>query len=193
MNQCDKIILNDVIIRNALLLKLRSQQAKPKAIIEELRVHNGNAIADVVALHSEAHCYEIKGFADKVERIQIQGEYYNSSFRRITLVITTNHLEKALKLAPSFWGIMIAEIKGPDVSIKSFRRASNNRNFSKEIALQTLWKSEMLGILKEDRHKRQPREVLAQLISKTTRKAELSNFICEVLLERSSASMTKCH
>lgn len=183
--------LNDVLIRSALLLKLRNQQTKPKAIIEELRVHNGNAIADVVALHSEAHCYEIKGANDKIERIQIQGEYYNTSFRRITLVITKNHLEKALTLAPPFWGIMIAEMEKSEVRIKHYRRATNNRNFCKEIAVQTLWKSEMLEILREAKHKRQPREILGQLISQTTKKAELSGFICEMLLERKSLCSPK--
>ena len=49
--------LNDVSIRKSLILKLKNQAVRPKAIIEELRVHNGKAIADVVALYAEAHCF----------------------------------------------------------------------------------------------------------------------------------------
>ncbi|MGI8431207.1 MAG: sce7726 family protein, partial [Chthoniobacterales bacterium] len=63
--------LNDALIRGALLLELAQQQTRPRAVIEELHVHNGRAIADVVTLHSEAHCYEIKGATDRIERIAV--------------------------------------------------------------------------------------------------------------------------
>ena len=89
-------LLNDIDIRVALIEKLQSMPTKPKAVIEELRVHNGNAIADVVALYKEAHCFEIKGDGDKIERIVTQGRFYDFSFRKITLVTTTKHLAKAV-------------------------------------------------------------------------------------------------
>ncbi len=79
------ITLNDARIREALLRKLAKQKVRPRAVLEELHVHNGNAIADVVTLHAEAHCYEIKGATDRIERITVQGAYYTAAFRRITL------------------------------------------------------------------------------------------------------------
>ena len=180
------MILNDKNIRHALLDKLNSQAIQPKAVIEELRVHNGNAIADVVALYNEAHCYEIKGATDKVERIQVQGSYYNSAFRKITLVTTQNHMQKALDLAPSYWGVMLATYSGDNISLSYERGAKINPNFNKELALLTLWKSEMLEILEENKHKRKPRDLLARLISQTRKKSELSYSICDQLLERCS-------
>ena len=57
--------LNDSEIRRSLIQKLNNQAKQPKAILEELRVHNGNAIADVVAIHNNAHCYEIKAMETK--------------------------------------------------------------------------------------------------------------------------------
>src|SRR5881394_2591813 len=102
------IDLNDASIREALLRKLERQKRPPRAGLQELHVHNGKAIADVVTLHSEAHCYEIKGAADRIERIMVQGAYYNAAFRRITLVTTECNLKQALRLAPRFWGIMLA-------------------------------------------------------------------------------------
>lgn len=175
--------LNDIEIRQALKIKLESQSKKPRAVVEELRVHNGNAIADVVALYSEAHCYEIKGFNDKIERVITQGNYYNSSFRKITLVTTENHLEKALTIIPDCWGIMVAYIEG-NVRLRHVRGARNNTEFNKELAVLTLWKSEMLSILEESKHQRKPRDFLAQLISSTQKKAELSGNICNLLVGR---------
>src|SRR5260221_7203730 len=110
--------LNDSSIRAALLRKLARQRVRPRAIIEELNVHNGRAIADVVTLHAEAHCYEIKGATDRIERITMQGTYYNAAFRRITLVTTECHLRRARKLAPWFWGIMVAIDDGDEVRFR---------------------------------------------------------------------------
>lgn len=177
--------LNDQEIRAALKLKLQNQSTKPKAIIDELHVCNGNAIADVVALYSEAHCYEIKGFGDKVERVLVQGRFYNSSFRKITLVTTENHLKKSLSICPPYWGIMVAsEHESNKLKFRHIRGAKINPEFCKETALLTLWKSEMLTILSEQRLNRKPRDYLAQLISSNKKKVELSNNISELLFDR---------
>jgi len=183
--------LNDKEIRYALLNKLKKQAIQPKAIIEELRVHNGNAIADVVALYNEAHCYEIKGISDKIDRIQIQGSYYNSAFRKITLVTTENHIKKAFDIAPSYWGIILATYSNGDVYLSYERGAKLNPDFNKKLALLTLWKSEMLSLLEESKHKRKPRDLLAQLISNAQKKSELSNNICDQLLARHTISISK--
>lgn len=176
--------LNDFEIRKALVQKLETQTVKPRAIVEELRVYNGNAIADVVALYSEAHCYEIKGVDDKIERVLVQGKFYNSSFRKITLVTTENHLSKALSICPDCWGIVVAFSSAGVIRFRHIRRAKTNPDFSKELALLTLWKSEMLSILEEPKHQRKPRDVLAQLISSNKKKAELSGHICDLLITR---------
>jgi hypothetical protein len=177
--------LNDQEIRAALKIKLQSQSSKPKAIIDELHVCNGNAIADLVALYSEAHCYEIKGSGDKVERVITQGRYYNSAFRKITLVTTENHLQKSLAICPTFWGIMVAVNDGENsLRFRNYRGAKINPEFCKETALLTLWKSEMITILDEQKHKRKPRDFLAQLISSNKKKIELSSSICDLLVSR---------
>lgn len=177
--------LNDKDIRPSLIHKLKNLSIKPKAILEELHVHNGNAIADVVALYKDAHCFEIKGDGDKIERILNQGYFYNLSFRKITLVTTRKHLKKAKVIAPSYWGIMIAEEINNRISLSYVRAAQYNPNFHKSLAVLTLWKNEMLDLLeKNNRLKTKNRDFLANLISKTQRKDELSRNICSSLLSR---------
>lgn len=102
-------MLSDPVIRAALLDKLNRGRPQPKALIEELRIHNGNAIADIVAVYNEAHCYEIKGENDKIERIIEQGRYYDRAFRKVTLVTTSRHIRKAVAIAPEHWGILEAK------------------------------------------------------------------------------------
>ncbi len=179
-----QIPLNDLEIREALIQKLTNQKPKPRAIVEELHVHNGRAIADVVTLHSEAHCYEIKGEADRIERVTDQGVYYNAAFRRITLVTTECNLKRARKLVPRFWGIIVAIADGIVVRFRHIRPARLNPNFEKQLAAMTLWKSEMLELVSEPGAERKPRRLLAQLIAETRRELELSMSICDLLLGR---------
>jgi hypothetical protein len=178
------IDLNDATIREALLRKLERQKSRPRAVLQELHVHNGKAIADIVTLHSEAHCYEIKGATDRIERIAVQGNYYNAAFRRITLVTTECNLRRARKLAPKFWGIMVAIEQGEIVRFRHVRAARRNPRFEKQSAAMTLWKSEMLELVSEPGAERKPRRLLAQLIAETRRDLELSMTICELLIGR---------
>lgn len=178
--------LNDATIREALLLKLKRQKSRPRAVLEELHVHNGRAIADVVTLHSEAHCYEIKGETDRIERVTTQGVYYNAAFRRITLVTTECNLKRARKLVPRFWGIIVAIADGIVVRFRHIRAARLNPKFEKQSAALTLWKSEMLELLSEPGAERKPRRLLAELIAETRRELELSMSICDILIGRRS-------
>jgi hypothetical protein len=182
--------MNDAVIREALLSKLARQKCRPRAVLQELHVHNGKAIADIVTLHSEAHCYEIKGATDRIERISVQGTFYNAAFRRITLVTTECKLRHALKLAPSFWGIMVAIDDGDTVRFRHDRPARRNPHFQKQWAAMTLWKSEMLELIPETGTERMPRRRLAQLIAETRRELELSMNICELLFSRQSRVQT---
>lgn len=149
-------------------------------------MHNGRAIADVVTLHAEAHCYEIKGATDRIERITVQGRYYNAAFRRITLVTTECNLRRAQELAPEFWGIILATEQGEAVKFRHVRSARRNPCFEKRTAAMTLWKSEMLELVQDAGAKRKPRRLLAQLIADTRRELELSMTICDFLIGRHS-------
>ncbi len=178
--------LNDIDIRKSLVEKLEGQASKPKAIIEELRVHNGNAIADVVAIYSNAHCYEIKGDGDKIERALEQGQYYNQAFWKITLVTTERHLKKALQILPSFWGIIVAEQVDETVRLSYVRKSEPNKYFNKKTALLTLWKSEMLNLVAPQQRKKHiwTRDSLSTQISQAKKKLQVSKEISSLLTQR---------
>lgn len=178
----EMVPLNDCRIREALLRKLA--KTRPRGVLEELHIHNGRAIADVVTLHTEAHCYEIKGQNDRIERITAQGEFYNRAFRRITLVTTACNLKRARMLAPRFWGIIVAVDDAGTVRFRHVRAAQINPKFEKQTATMTLWKSEMLELVEDKRAEKKPRRLLADLIAETRREIELSAKICDLLLGR---------
>ncbi|WP_437880098.1 sce7726 family protein [Pseudomonas sp. LRF_L74] len=181
-------MLNDSLIRAALLARLRNAYPQPKALIEELRVHNGNAIADVVAIHREAHCYEIKGDGDKIERIAQQGIYYDLAFRKVTLVTTSKHIEKAIKIAPNHWGILeVKESSTGKIIFRPIRQAQKSIAFDKQIALLTLWRNELFDIATSIEGKVQSkinRDSLSFLISQAFGAQELSLTIGKALVLR---------
>lgn len=182
-------MLNDKELRVALIQWLNRKSVKPKKIVEELSVNNGFAIADVVAIYKEMHCFEIKGDHDKIERIIKQGISYNLSFRKITLVTTLRHKDKALSLSPSHWGIIIAKDVNGEVKFSYERKCKDNIGFSPIVALTTLWKSEMLEILDKEKihllNKEKTRDMISLRISNALDKLSISSEISDKLLHRS--------
>ncbi|UQI41437.1 sce7726 family protein [Vreelandella venusta] len=143
--------LNDNEIRAALLTYLDKLRFRPSKVVEELHIHRGNAIADVVALHQEPHCYEIKGDKDKISRLERQGFYYDQAFRKITLVTTDRNLKSAISKCPEYWGIIIATSHKGKVVLKPHRKAKISPLYNKKIALETLWRDEMIKTIEKDK------------------------------------------
>lgn len=188
-------MLGDKIIRAALKGKLSRGSPRPRAIVDELRIHNGNAIADVVAIYQEAHCYEIKGDADKIERIIVQGKYYDLAFRKITIVTTKKHIKKAITFVPKHWGILETSFSAQKnmITFKHVRAATTNPNFNKQIALLTLWRSEMLDVISDikiQNIKKENRNQLTDIIASEVGRKELSEIISAKLLGRIYTDLT---
>jgi hypothetical protein len=138
--------LTDKEIRRALIIHLRRRANLPRAILEEVQVCNGNAIADVVAVYKTMHCYEIKGETDSISRIVRQSQFYDQAFPLITLVTTANHLKRAEIIVPRHWGIVVANsARNESVTFKHVRGASRNPSYLPAVALLSLWRSELIN------------------------------------------------
>ncbi|MGL1563165.1 sce7726 family protein [Vibrio parahaemolyticus] len=181
------MILNDKNIREAFISKLNRMSPKPKKVIEELSVANGCAIADIVSINKIMHCYEIKGETDKIERAIKQAKYYDLAFNKVTLITTSNHLGKALKLIPVHWGIIetVYSEKDGRIKFRHHRKAENNISMDKFVAVQTLWKSEMLKVSEllglSFLSKEKNRDFIANKISNEKNKYVISEMISDQL------------
>lgn len=181
------MLLNDKNIRSAFISRLNRMSKKPEKILQELSVANGYAIADIVSVNNMLHCYEIKGETDKIERITKQSKYYDLAFNKITLITTSNHLNRSLLLIPKHWGVIeaIYSEKENRIIFKHHRKAANNINIDKFIAIQTLWKSEMLNISDSlgvsFLNKEKNRDFIASKISNENNKDSISKMISEQL------------
>lgn len=179
--------LNDEKIRGVLVERLLSQKPTPFAIKQEVSVHNGNAIADVVTFHSKMHCYEIKGETDSVQRVLIQSEFYNLSFDKLSLVTTDNHIAWALKNLPVFWGVIRVYVDKGAVKLRHVRAASTNPLYDKKSAMLMLWKSELISLsdkLGIKVKKTFSREDIASAIGEKVDKKTILNEVCLTLKNR---------
>lgn len=139
--------LTDKEIREALLRSLKRRGKAPEAILEEMHVCNGNAIVDVVAVYKSMHCYEIKGETDSVHRLHRQASFYDQACPIISLVTTPKHLRKVLDILPAHWGVLVATLSpSGSIQLKHARAALRNPNYQPEVALMSLWRSEMLTL-----------------------------------------------
>ena len=115
-----------------------------------------------------------------VEKIK---EAYNSGIRDFA----ENRLQEALEKTPKFWGIVVAyEIRGI-VKFKYVRKTSTNPFFNKELALATLWKSELTNVNEElslDIPEKINKRDFALELSERMNKIQTNRWIAESLLSR---------
>ena len=124
------------------------QKRYPKTnLLSEVSINNGLAIADLVSVGIKtAHCFEIKSDKDKLSRVLEQAKSYDIVFKKISLITTVSKSVKAAEIIPSYWGI-IAVSKNPQNKVCYLRKALPSPFFSEKIALQILWREELINIL----------------------------------------------
>ncbi|MBV6325383.1 sce7726 family protein [Duganella violaceipulchra] len=180
--------LTDKEIRQALIVHLRRRAKPPHATLEEVHVCNGNAIADVVAVYKTMHCYEIKGETDSINRIVRQSEFYDQAFPLITLVTTVNHLKRAEVIVPKHWGIMIAKpAHNESVIFKHVRGVTRNPSYLPEIALLSLWRSELINFpnFNSPSLEKMNRQKIAELIASNMPISAINEVVGKALTARS--------
>lgn len=123
----------------------RSGASASLAFLEELKVHGGQAWADLVDA-SDLHCYEIKSTHDSLKRLIGQGTQYAHVFDRVTLVAAERHLDKALPMLPDWWGVIVVP-HSQEGRFEQLRIASQNKMQEPEILATLLDRGECLEIL----------------------------------------------
>jgi len=180
------IRLDHRLIRCALEDELAALPLKPRAVLRELRVHNGNAVADIVALGEVPHCYEIKGEGDSIRRLTRQASFYDLAFLKTTLVTTANHVDRALGVIPGHWGVMLATLSSGIATLASVRACGVSAAYDSSIALTTLWRTELAELISEPEKKlsKLTRADLVAKIVSSTGQLQLANEISQMLAKR---------
>lgn len=148
----------DAEIRKCLknFLKIQNRDFTDTIIVDEFDLCSGLARVDLAVINGVIHGYEIKGEYDTLLRLPNQICYYNKSLEKITISTNPIHLEKALKLIPEWWGVIVIEKDKRKSAgccakvIEEFREAELNPELDVSSVLQLLWKDELVNILRSN-------------------------------------------
>src|ERR1700758_3438041 len=112
-------------------------------ILDELGLCCGRVRADMAVVNGELKGFEIKSDQDTLLRLRSQSSLYCRVFDTVSIVVASKHLKKALKIAPDWWGILVAEEKGnDDLRIRKYRREKRNPGPDPFAIAQLMWRDE---------------------------------------------------
>ncbi|MGN6265390.1 MAG: sce7726 family protein [Ginsengibacter sp.] len=160
-------------------------------VVDELGLKNGQIRADIAVLNGKLVGYEIKTENDTLSRLPSQIEGYNEVFNKAFIIVSTKHLEKAIKTIPDWWGIYM--IRFTDDYIYSFsciRKAKINKKQNSFSLAQLLWKNEAIEVANEILgHNIKPstsKHEVYEIISGTCSSKRLSKIVIQYLKQRNN-------
>jgi len=116
-------------------------------VVDELGVMEGKYRIDVAVINGRLHGYEIKSAADNLDRLAAQQASYSQIFDRMTLVADERHVEEALKIIPSWWGLIAVSVKDGTPFLNEIWPSRQNCSMDPAALCQLLWRQEALEIL----------------------------------------------
>lgn len=179
--------MSDVEIRKNLKKKLR-EQSPDALLIDELGILQGQSRVDIAVIDTEISSYEIKSDRDSLSRLQLQIEAYNKVLDKAVLVTTSIHLERAICLLPSWWGVLEVSKRDGQISFQKIRQAEKNPDVDPYALVQLLWRGEALNLLtqlKLDKGLRaKPRKVIWSALASAIPTDALRLYVALTLAQR---------
>ncbi|MBK8088087.1 MAG: sce7726 family protein [Chitinophagaceae bacterium] len=183
--------MRDFVIRQAFhksVLKPAHEDAAT-FVVDELGLKNGEIRADIAVLNGKLVGYEIKTENDTLTRLPAQVTAYNEVFDKAYIIISKNHLEKALETIPEWWGIYMIKVNSDSQYFFScVRNAKINRQIKSFSLSQLLWKAEALEVAnKLLHHNIKPttsKHEVYDIISGTCSSKKLSKIVIHYLKQR---------
>lgn len=157
-------------------------------VIDELGIFEGKYRIDIAVVDGCLSGYEIKSQEDNLDRLQSQQAAYNKVFDRLTLVADEQHVKEAMKVIPSFWGLMVAGVRDGIPYVEEIWPARQNPEVDPYAICQLLWKEEAMSILQERKLSSglwtSRRKVLWEKLSLALELNELKQIVRETLKQR---------
>ena len=183
--------MRDQVIRRAFhktILKSAHDDAET-FVVDELGLKNGEIRADIAVLNGKLVGYEIKTENDTLTRLPFQVEAYSEVFDKAFIIVSSNHLDKAVESIPHWWGIYTISSTGNDnYSFPCVRKAKLNKKQSSFSLAQLLWKAEALEVanvlLRHNIKPKTSKHEVYDVISGTCSSKKLSKIVIKYLKQR---------
>lgn len=141
--------LSDAEIRPLLRAFLAARNRSPSVfVVEELGLCRGQARVDLAAVGRQIHGYEIKSDRDSLRRLAAQIDLYGLVLDRATLVVGERHVEEAVALLPSWWGVLgVCISTGGRATLRPLRAGSLNPHRDARALAELIWRDEAIELL----------------------------------------------
>lgn len=158
-------------------------------VVDELGLKNGEVRADIAVLNGKLIGYEIKTENDTLNRLPSQIEAYNDVFEKAFIIVSKNHLKKAIEKIPSWWGIyLINENSENQYSFVYHRKGKINKKLNAYSLAQLLWKIEAIEVanlhLRHNIKSKITKHEIYEVISGTCSSKKLSKIVIHYLKHR---------
>lgn len=141
--------LGDREIRTALRAQLEARWAgrSDTRFIEELALCRGRTRIDLAVVNGVLHGYEIKSDRDRLDRLPSQVELYGRVVDRATIVVGSSHLCAAIRIVPTWWGVMRVEADPDGDLLHTVRVPGENPKQDPRALVELLWRDDALALL----------------------------------------------
>lgn len=141
----------DSEIRPVLRARLLAAHAdQPDTVLlEEMGLCRGRVRVDLAIVNGTLHGYEIKSDRDRLARLPSQVVLYGRIFDLATLVVGERYLEDAMKMVPSWWGIIRVEAAPGAPKLIMHRRGRSNQDRDARSLVELLWLDGALALLEQ--------------------------------------------
>lgn len=141
--------LGDTEVRTVLRAQLQARWAgcSDTRLIEELGLCGGRTRIDLAVVNGVFHGYEIKSDRDRLHRLPTQAEIYGRVVDRATIVVGSTHLDDALRIVPSWWGIVRIDGDSSGAFLHTVRLPHENPDRDPRALVELLWRDDALALL----------------------------------------------
>lgn len=139
-------VMTEGVVRSSLRAELLASAPPSAEAIYEFWVPQSNERADVAVIGAILEGFEIKTERDSLKRLPRQADAYTRVFDRCHAVLAERHVERAMAILPSWWGILVIE---DSLSFRLLRHADANDSVDPETLVRLLWRDEALAVLRD--------------------------------------------
>jgi hypothetical protein len=176
---------NDPEIRAALR---RVFADSPGIIVEEMCLPGHRARLDFAIIGEALWGMEIKSDRDSLSRLSHQTQAYGLILDRATLVVGYRLAARAMKVVPSWWGVMLARPSRERVELITLRDNGENASQDPVVLVSLLWAEEMRALLRDLGEKVPSRvsrsEIRGALVAAVPSHSVLRGLVCQTLSAR---------
>jgi len=142
--------LNEVLVEyyhgeQTLKYSLFKRYVKKKSYVGAFEIKVNNSRADFLTINGHTTCFEIKSDLDNFSKFDKQAADYSLAFEYNYLVVSKYHMEKAQRILPNHFGLMIFQ-KG---KYREIKRACLNNKIDAKTQLTLLSKREIIQAFRE--------------------------------------------